>query len=113
MNYYPVLIAGSVLFLYFISYIFTRRSKVSEKLDYPFPTHRKIWNIVLFLFFLGFAPLGFLLAINRVYYIGLNPVHLLSWHINFGSAFFAIAIMHALWHLRYYQKGIRKLLKRD
>jgi hypothetical protein len=110
MNYYPFTIAGSVLLLYFISLIYTRKNILTRNINYPFTKHRKIWNIVMLILFVIFAPLGFLLAINKVYYIGLNQVNLLVWHVNFGTGFFVIAIFHALWHLNYYKKGIRKLL---
>ncbi len=113
MDYYPFTIAGSVLLVYFISYLYTRKNILTRKVNYPFSVHRKLWNIILLLVFLVFAPLGFLLAVNNVYYIGINPVSVLSWHVNFGVVFLVIAVFHALWHLNYYRKGIRKLINED
>jgi hypothetical protein len=113
MTYFPLTIAGSVLLVYFISYLYTRKNILTRKINYPFTVHRKIWNIVMLILFLVFAPLGFLLAVNKVYYIGINPVHVLDWHVNFGVAFLVIAVFHALWHINYYRKGIRKLINDD
>ena len=111
MNYYPITIAGSVLLVYFISFIYTRKNILTRKVNYPFTVHRKIWNIILLLTFLAFAPIGFLLAINKVYYIGIEAHKVLAWHANFGTGFLVIAIFHALWHLSYYKKSIRKLIR--
>ena len=110
MNLYPITIAGTVLALYMISFLFTRKSIMTNKVNYPFTTHRKIWNIIMLLLFLSFAPIGFLLALNKVYYIGMNSLGIISWHANIGIAFMVIAIFHVLWHINYYKKGIRKLL---
>ena len=113
MKYYPIVIAGSVLFVYFISYIYTRKNILTRKIHYPFTVHRKIWNIILLVAFLVFAPLGFLLALNEVYYFDLNSEVIQGLHVNFGTAFLVIGIFHALWHLNYYRKGILKLFKDD
>jgi len=112
MNYYPIATAGITLGLYLISFMFTRKTLVTGRVKYLFSTHRKIWNIILLLLFLGFAPMGFLLALHNVYYIGLHPEQVLGWHVNTGSAFLVVAIFHALWHLSYYRKGIQKLMRK-
>jgi hypothetical protein len=113
MNYYPIAVAGFVLLAYFVSYIYTRKNILTRKIHYPFTVHRKIWNIILLIAFLVFAPLGFILAVNKVYYIGIDPVSILTWHVNFGVGFLVIAIFHALWHINYFRKSIRKLFTED
>jgi len=112
MNYYPIAMAGITLGIYWISYLFTRKTLITGKKKYLFSTHRKVWNIILLLLFLAFAPVGFLMAINEVYYIGLETGGLLEWHVNVGSAFLVVGIFHALWHLSYFRKGIKKLIQR-
>ena len=113
MEYYPLTIAGSVLFVYFVSYIYTRKNILTRKINYPFTVHRKIWNLILLILFLVFAPLGFVLSLNETFPMDLEESIIQGLHVNFGVAFLAVGIFHALWHLNYFKKAVQKLFTRD
>lgn len=97
------LITAALLVLYFGSVIFVKLNKLLLNMQ------RKIWNILLALFFLASGLLGILLVLRISHGINIPlPFNMLFWHVETGIAFSIIAIFHFFWHLHYY-KTIFKL----
>lgn len=87
------------LMLYILSWLLSGVNIISKVL------HRKIWNSVLVIAFLGTAILGLLLAIQINYKFEWPIVKtLLIWHVDFGIAMSFIGTFHLLWHSKYYLK---------
>lgn len=65
--------------------------------------HKKIWNWILSVSFLGSGSLGLLLAflIDRKLSIAWYK-NILWFHVEFGIVMALVAIFHFGWHLRYF-----------
>ena len=95
--YTLILISALVFGLYFLTY-FLSKTKILRKCN-----HRRIWNILLALTFLGSGVLGIILVIQLNYGIWMGIYReFLYWHVEFGIAMGLIGILHALWHWRYF-----------
>ncbi len=79
---YTLLFITALVFgLYFLTYILSR-TKALRKCN-----HRRIWNILLALTFLGSGVLGIVLVIQLNYYIWMGIYReFLYWHVEFGIA---------------------------
>ncbi len=97
-----------LLFLYLLTLILSRISVIK------LTTHRKIWNILLFLTFFVTAILGLILAIQVNYRIKIPFVkQLLTLHVDFGIAMTMIAVFHFLWHWNYYLALFKKRKRKE
>ncbi len=69
---------------------------------------RKFWNSILLLSFFITVLLGVLLIIriNFGWYINL-PFNILYWHVELGTVMADVAIIHIVWHWRYYLNIIK------
>lgn len=104
-EYHFGLIVVISIVLYLISFIFAKKKIISEL------NHRKIWNILLLVTFLGMGLLGIVLTIRLEYgidllkFLGLNTKF---WHVEFGVAMTLIAIFHTFWHIPYFKSYLPK-----
>ncbi|MBN2728964.1 MAG: hypothetical protein JXR53_07040 [Bacteroidales bacterium] len=96
---YTLLFITALVFgFYFLTY-FLSKTKSLRKCN-----HRRIWNILLALTFLGSGVLGIVLVIQLNYNIWMGIYReFLYWHVEFGIAMGLIGILHALWHWRYFK----------
>lgn len=102
-----VLIGGSITVLYIASWLASKNKIISVVL------HRKIWNLLLLIAFLGNTLLALTLVAILSYGIeNPLPVDPLFWHAEFGIALVFIALFHILWHISYFQAYIQSYLGR-
>lgn len=103
-----ILISGLTLGMYFLTYILYKTKTIRKQI------HRRIWNSLLLLTFLGSGIIGLLLVIQINYHIWLGIYRdFLYWHVQLGIAMALISILHALWHISYFKKLFNKLPKTD
>lgn len=82
---------------YFFTFALVKGGKMKKM------THRKIWNSILLITCLVSCLLGFLLAIQLNYHFGTQWLGtILKLHVEFGIAMTIIAIIHIVWHWKYY-----------
>lgn len=94
-NFFPVSII--LLLLYFFTYVLVKMKKLK------LITHRKIWNWLLLLSFIGCALSGLLLVIKINYGLSWSfPKNLLFLHVETGIIMAIISIFHICWHWFYY-----------
>lgn len=97
------IISLALVFLYSLSYSLSKTKKISVI------AHRKIWNIVLTLAFLGTGILGILLVLRISYgFIVPLPFNMLFWHVETGIVFSIILIFHIAWHWPYFKNILKK-----
>ncbi|PLW92337.1 MAG: hypothetical protein C0592_11265 [Marinilabiliales bacterium] len=97
-KYTLIFVSALVFGLYFLTH-FLSKTKVLRKCN-----HRRIWNILLTLTFLGSGVLGIVLVIQLNYNIWMGIYRdFLYWHVEFGIAMGLIGILHALWHWKYFK----------
>lgn len=98
-RYSLILISSITIGLYLFSSLLVR-IKLIKKI-----THRKIWNTLLLISFLGSCILGFLLVIQLNYNV-LNSIYLLNLklHVEFGIAMTIISVFHVFWHIKYFKR---------
>lgn len=103
-----VLISCITLGLYCLTFALHKTGKIRKQI------HRRIWNSLLLLTFLGSGIIGLLLVIQINYHVWLGIYRdFLYWHVQLGIAMALISILHALWHISYYKKLFSKLPKID
>ncbi len=105
MDYTILIILGISLFVYTLSYIFTKTRYLS------FPDHRRIWNYLLLFSFILAGGTGILMAITDALEFPLSGKS--TWkdyHVRFGTVWFVIAFFHFIWHLKYFKKAGQKIL---
>lgn len=98
--FFPVAIF--LIILYTITHILSRKNIISVV------NHRKFWNILLLITFLGVGLSGIFLVLRINF--GLNirwPFNLLYWHVEIGLAMTLISIFHTLWHWPYYKNMVK------
>lgn len=96
-NYFILEISFSLIALYVITFILAKRKIISDLL------HKKIWNNILLIAFLGMGILGILLTIRIQYNLKIIlPFNMLFWHVELGIAMAIISMFHILWHIKYY-----------
>ena len=74
----------------------------------PAATHRKIWNMLLLLSFIGVAASGVILTVRIDYGVNILPrFRTLFWHVETGIAMTVISVFHIIWHLPYFKAIMR------
>jgi len=97
-NFLPI--AGAVIALYIASWLLARQGKYLSV-----PTHRRIWNGVLLISFIG--TLVFSIANVALFDTGIKLLPFMDvafWHVEFGIVCMIIALFHALWHIPYFKQ---------
>lgn len=88
---------------YFFTFALVKGGKMKKM------THRKIWNSILLITCLVSCLLGFLLAIQLNYHFGMQWLGtILKLHVEFGIAMTIIAIIHIVWHWKYYMNIFKR-----
>jgi hypothetical protein len=101
--YNIILITSIVLLAYLLTFILVKAGKLKKL------SHRKIWNVILLVTFLVSCLLGFLLALQINYGFCMDWFRsFLKWHVEFGIAMTLIAVIHIVWHYKYYTTMISK-----
>ncbi len=101
--YNIILITSIVLLAYLLTFILVKAGKLKKL------SHRKIWNVILLITFLVSCLLGFLLALQINYGFCMDWFRsFLKWHVEFGIAMTIIAVIHIVWHYKYYTTMISK-----
>jgi cation transport ATPase len=101
--YSIILISSIVLISYFATYLLVKAGKMKKL------SHRKLWNVILLLTFLVSCLLGFVLALQINYGFCMDWFrNFLKWHVEFGIAMTLIAVIHIIWHYKYYINMISK-----
>ncbi len=95
---YPLFsISILTILLYSLSFMLVRMGMVSRS------SHRKFWNVLLLLTFLGTGLIGLLMVVKINYKLEIPCYEeLLSYHVWFGIGMAIIAFFHLWWHLSYY-----------
>ncbi|MBP7865218.1 MAG: hypothetical protein KA419_04650 [Acidobacteria bacterium] len=100
--HFAEILAGAVL-LYLLTGLLARAGRIRTA------THRKIWNVILLLTFLGSCLIGLLLTAQINYGFWRRAIGTLEfWHVELGVAMAAVALFHAAWHLPYYRNLLKK-----
>jgi len=100
-NYHFLTITGILLLMYFTTLFFIKKTLI----------HKRIWNILLLLSFLGSGILGVLLIMEMDFSLIITlPFDILFWHVELGIVMFVISIFHIIEHWYFYKKVIKKLL---
>lgn len=89
------------LVLYVLSTILVK-SKFIKK-----ATHRKIWNFILLVTCLVSCLLGVYIVLAKMYGWTMNYMTLLKLHVDFGIVMTIVAIIHILWHIRYFKNMLK------
>lgn len=72
-------------------------------------SHRRLWNVLLLLTFLVSCLFGFFLVVQINYGIVISWYRsVLYWHVQVGIAMTIIALIHAIWHAKYYISMFKK-----
>lgn len=101
--YNIILITAIVLLAYLLTFILVKAGKLKKL------SHRKIWNVILLITFLVSCLLGFVLALQINYGFCMDWFRtFLKWHVEFGIAMTIIAVIHIVWHYKYYTTMISK-----
>ena len=103
INYYFIYILMGSLALYLASYFLSKKNKIS------IVSHKKIWNFLLLISFIGTGLSGIILVLNLEYGINIAlPLNTLFWHVETGIVMTIIGVFHALWHIPYFKSYIKK-----
>jgi spermidine synthase len=93
----------TAVLLYIISYFFYRINYFS----YQF--HKKLWNALLAIAFIGTAAAGVFMALQITYKWDLPFVKtILKWHVEFGIGMAITGLFHFIWHLSYFARIFEK-----
>jgi hypothetical protein len=84
--------AATAVVLYLVSYWLAHMKMLHVAM------HRKIWNAVLALSFIGVVLTALALAFKVMLPFSVLPIHMTC-----GAVFIVVAIFHALWHLPYFK----------
>ena len=101
--YRIIAITIAVLIAYLFTFILVKTGKMKKL------SQRKLWNVILLLTFLVSCLLGFVLALQINYGFCMDWFrNFLKWHVEFGIAMTLIAVIHIIWHYKYYINMISK-----
>jgi len=76
--------------------------------------HRRIWNVLLLLTFLGTAVLGIMLVVLINYNMRSELfLDYLYWHVQVGIAMSVISFIHIVWHWKYFKNLFSHKSKAD
>jgi len=102
-EYYFLEIAGVSVVFYIISFLLARKNIISIVL------HRRFWNFLLLISFLGVGISGILLVLNLNYGFLVDwPFSMLFWHVETGVVMTLISIFHIFWHLPYFKSYFKR-----
>ena len=98
-NFLPI--AAATIVLYAISWLLARQGKHLSVLK-----HRKIWNGVLLISFMGLIVFSFLNVLSYDHGISVLPafINVTFWHVEFGIVCMIVTAFHVLWHISYFQQ---------
>lgn len=98
-----ILISFITLALYFTTWGLYKKGAIKRVV------HRKIWNLLLLLTFIGSCLLGLVLVIQLNYKVAMSIYSdFLFWHVEIGIAMSIIAVIHILWHITYFKNMLKK-----
>jgi hypothetical protein len=102
--YHFLLISILTLGLYAFTFILVKTKKMKKV------THRKIWNVILLVTCLVSCLLGLFLAVVKTYDINIMKYYLpiLKLHVDFGISMTLIAVIHIIWHLKYFKNLVKR-----
>lgn len=107
-SYNSLFIFCGLVVMYGISWALSRFKVISLM------THRRVWNVLLALFFLATATLGLLMAFSLDYKFSMTWYRDILWyHVELGISMVVISLFHLLWHWKYYIQIIKKLFNHD
>jgi hypothetical protein len=100
--YYLVWLLAGAVALYSLTRLLVALRKLRPS------THRRLWNVVVLLGFLGVAITGLLLVLRVSYGLVLpSPLEFLFWHVEAGIVFAIVGVIHLWWHWKYYWRMVR------
>ena len=103
-TYTNIFIVLITLAAYYLSFLLLKKKYITRL------THRKIWNIILFLAFIVSGLLGLFLVFQINFHFTTSLFQMLqSVHIFFGIVMAIVAIFHSFWHLNYFKKNTQKV----
>jgi len=104
-TYNFLFITGALIALYAASWLLARQGKYL-----PIALHRKIWNGVLLVSFVGMMVFSLLNVFAYDYGINALPaaINVSFWHVEFGIVCVLVALFHALWHIPYFAQYLPK-----
>ena len=70
-------------------------------------SHRKIWNCVLLITCLVSCLFGLYIVLAKMYDWSMNYMTVLKLHVDFGIVMTIIAIIHIVWHWRYFKNMLK------
>jgi hypothetical protein len=101
--YSLIFISSLTVGLYLISWFAKNRKWIK------FSTHRRIWNVLLLLTFLISCLFGFFLVIQINYHFVFDWYKtVLYWHVQVGIGMTIVAVLHILWHTKYFVNLFKK-----
>lgn len=99
-----LIIAVIAIIVYLLSSVLSRKGKIYSPI-----THKKIWNLLLLISFLGVGISGIFLVLRVEFGIDLSWFpKMLFWHVETGIVMALISIFHIIWHWRYFKSYIKK-----
>lgn len=105
-HYDFITIGAIVLVLYLLTSLLAARGKIRKYV------HRKIWNTLLLITFLVSGLLGLFMVVQLNYNFTIDWFRsLLFYHVQFGIGMAFIAILHVVWHWKYFARLFRKPVK--
>jgi hypothetical protein len=103
-TYHLLIIAIISTILYLLSSFLSRAGKI-----YSPCTHKKIWNALLLISFLGVGLSGLLFVLRIEFGIDTSWFpNMLFWHVETGIVMALISMFHVIWHLSYFKSYFRK-----
>jgi hypothetical protein len=103
-NYNFVQIAIALLVLYAASWLLARHGRHHTEMR-----HRRIWNAVLLVSFIG--TIVFSIANAVLFDTGIRLLPFIDvgfWHVEFGIICMIVALFHAAWHIPYFLQYLPK-----
>lgn len=96
-SYHVIIILILFMVLYGGSFLLMKKGSLS------LAVHRRVWNLILLVSFLGVAFSGLILALILDLDIPVRGYRTLLWyHVEFGIAMAIVGLFHAFWHAAYY-----------
>ncbi|MDD5193045.1 MAG: DUF4405 domain-containing protein [Candidatus Nanoarchaeia archaeon] len=100
-NYFFIQISLVLIVLYLISHFLSRKNIISMVF------HKRLWNFLLLITFLGTGISGVLLVLRLEFGIDIGLFNWLFWHVETGIAMTLISIFHIIWHWNYFKSYFR------
>ena len=98
-HFWILLLITLVLYAYTFAMVkYNKMKKIS---------HRKIWNCILLITCLVSCLLGLYIVLAKMYDWSMNYMTILQLHVDFGIVMTIIAIIHIVWHWRYFKNMMK------